>query len=180
MDFITCLKGRRSVRNFKPDKIGHDVFERIVEMASYAPSWKNTQIVRYTVVEDREVIDKIAEDCVVGFQLNTKTLKGAPAIILVTYLLGRSGRERDGSFSTSKKDEWEMFDAGIATQTLSLAAYHEGLGSVIMGIFDEDKLKEVVDIPEGQRLAAIVAVGYPAEEPAMPRRKTVEEMLRFL
>jgi len=143
MDFLECVKGRRSIRKYTGEKIGHDAFEKIVETASYAPSWKNTQTPRYIVIEDKGMLEKIADDCVMGFQYNSATIKNAPALILVTYITGRSGYERDGSFTTSKEDRWEMFDAGIATQTLCLAAYAEGLGSVIMGIFDEAKVADV-------------------------------------
>ena len=92
---------------------------------------------------------------------------------------GRSGYERDGSFTTSKEDRWEVFDAGIATQTFCLAAHEKGIGSVIMGIFDENKVGELIDIEEGRKVAALVAVGYPAETPEAPKRKPVEELVRF-
>lgn len=179
MEFLDCVKGRRSVRRLADEPIEHDVFERIVEAASFSPSWKNSQIVRYLVIEDKETIEKIANDCVMGFAFNAKTMLNAAALILVTYVTGRSGFERDGSYSTSKGDGWEMFDAGIATQTLSLAAHAEGLGSVIMGIFDEEAIAEVVGIPEGQKLATIVAAGYPNEVPSMPKRKGVEDLLSY-
>ena len=93
---------------------------------------------------------------------------------------GRSGFERDGSYTTSKEDRWEMFDAGIATQTFCLAAHEKGVGSVIMGIFDEDKVAELISLEEGRKVAALIAVGYPDEEPALPKRKEVEELVRFL
>ena len=92
----------------------------------------------------------------------------------------RCGYEKDGSFSTSKEDRWEMFDAGIATQTFCLAAHEKGVGSVIMGIFDEDKVAELISLEEGRKVAALIAVGYPDEEPALPKRKEVEELVRFL
>lgn len=92
---------------------------------------------------------------------------------------GRCGYEKDGSFSTPKEERWEMFDAGIASQTFCLAAHEKGIGSVIIGIFDESKVEEVVSIPEGQQLAAIIAVGYPEVIPDAPKRKTVEELVSF-
>jgi nitroreductase len=94
-------------------------------------------------------------------------------------IAGRSGYERDGSFSTGKEDRWEVFDAGIATQTLCLAAYNEGLGTVIMGYFDEREVSKVVNLPEGQKLAAMVAIGIADENPEMPRRKSMDELLRY-
>ena len=91
----------------------------------------------------------------------------------------RSGYEKDGSYTTSKEDRWEMFDAGIATQTFCLAAHEQGVGSVIMGIFDETKIAEVIDVPEGQQVAALIAIGYPVFEPEAPKRKEVSELLSF-
>ena len=73
-----------------------------------------------------------------------------------------------------------MFDAGIATQTFCLAAHEKGIGSVIMGIFDEDKVAELISLEEGRKVAALIAVGYPDEEPAQPKRKEVGELVRFL
>ena len=87
--------------------------------------------------------------------------------------------ERDGSYSTKKEDRWQMFDVGICAQTFCLAAKEQGLGTVIMGIFDEDGISHLLHIPEDQELAALIAVGYPAIEPEAPRRKAVEELLEY-
>lgn len=180
MDSISCIKERRSIRKYEEKKIPHALMEEVVEAASYAPSWKNTQIVRYIILEDREKILKIAQDCVLGFEYNSKTMAGAAALVLVTMVEGRSGYEKDGSFSTPKGDRWQMFDAGIATQTFCLAAHEKGLGSVIIGIFDDEKVEEVVSIPEGQQVAAIIAVGYPKFIPETPKRKAVEELISYI
>lgn len=180
MEFLEGIKGRRSVRKFTDEKVDHDVLERVVQAASCAPSWKNTQIARYIVIEDNAIKNEIADHCVMDFAFNAATIKNAPALVVVTYVAGRSGFERDGSFSTSKEDRWEMFDAGIASQTFCLAAHKEGLGSVIMGIFDEDKVAQAAHVPQGQKVAALIPVGYPAESPEMPKRKMVEELISFL
>jgi nitroreductase len=92
----------------------------------------------------------------------------------------RSGFERDGSCTTSKGSDWEMFDAGIAAQTFCLAANEKGLGTCIMGIFDDAAVAEAINLPEGQKVGALIAIGYPAEEPAAPARKEVEQLVQFL
>ena len=102
------------------------------------------------------------------------------ALVVVTMVKNRSGYERDGSYTTSKEDRWEMFDAGIATQTFCLAAHEKGLGTVIMGIFDEAKIEEVIDIPEGQQVAALIAIGHPAITPEAPKRKEVSELVSYI
>ena len=94
-------------------------------------------------------------------------------LIAVTLIKGRSGFERDGSFSTKKGDRWQMFDVGAACQTFCLAAKDKGLGTVIMGIFDEDGITELLHIPEDQELAALIAIGWPDIDPEAPKRKTV-------
>ena len=93
---------------------------------------------------------------------------------------GRSGFERDGSYTTSKEDRWEVFDAGLATQTFCLAAHDKGVGAVILGIFDEAKVAEIIGIEEGQKVAALVAVGFADEEPAAPKRKSADELVKFM
>lgn len=174
-----CIKGRRSIRQFKEDKIDHALLSEIIETASYAPSWKNTQITRYIAIEG-ELKDKIAAEGTTPFPNNGKIIENAPMLIAVTVVKNRCGYERDGSFTTPRKDTWQMFDAGIASQTFCLAAYEKGIGSVILGIFDQDKIETLLQIPDTQELVALIPVGYAAEEPVAPRRKPVDDLLSFI
>ena len=180
MNTTDCIKTRRSIRNYKEDQIPQNVIKEVVDLARFAPSWKNGQIARYYVVQSPELKQKIAESCVMGFTYNTGTLIKAPALVVVAYVQKRSGYERDGSYTTSKESEWEMFDAGIATQTFCLAAHEKGLGTCIMGIFDDAAVAEAINLPEGQKVGALLALGYPAEEPAAPARKELEQLVQFL
>ena len=172
-----CIKGRRSIRTFTQEPVSHELISEIVETASYAPSWKHTQIVRYIAAEG-EMKDKIAA-CTSAYARNGEIIAAAPMVIVVTIITGRSGFERDGSFSTHRGEGWQMFDAGIASQTFCLAAHEYGLGTVIMGIFDDDKVADLLELPEGREVIALIPVGYPAEAPVAPRRKPVEEMVVF-
>ena len=100
-------------------------------------------------------------------------------MIAVTFIKNRSGFERDGSYSIPKEGGWQMFDAGVASEAFCLAAYEQGLGTVIMGIFDEAKAASLLEVPEERELVALIPIGYPAESPAAPKRKSVEELLSF-
>ncbi len=180
MDAITCIRTRRSIRKFEDKPVEESVIRDIISDCSLAPSWKNFQPVRYVAVTDPEIRAKIANDCVLGFTANANVIAACPVLMVVTLIHGRSGFERDGSYSTSKEDRWEVFDAGIATQTLCLAAHARGIGSVVMGIFDEKRTAEVLQLPEGQIVAALVPMGYPAQEGTVFKRKTVDELVRFL
>ncbi|MCR4655855.1 MAG: nitroreductase family protein [Lachnospiraceae bacterium] len=178
MQTIDCIKQRRSIRKFTDEAVSHEVLEKIVDAASFSPSWKNTQIVRYIAIESPELKDRIAKECTTGFVYNAGTMEAAPMIIAVTVIKGRCGYEKDGSFTTSRKDTWQMFDAGIATQTFCLAAHEFGLGTVIMGIFD-DTLSDVLEIPEDRELVNLICIGHPAETPDIPKRKTVDQLLSY-
>ena len=177
MKTVDCIKTRRSVRKFTEEKVPHEVLEQLVELSRWAPSWKNTQIARYVAVEDEALKSRIAEEATIPW--NEGIIKGAPVLMVMTYVEKRSGFERDGSFSTTKGDRWQNFDCGVAAATFGLAAHELGLGSVVLGIFDEKKLAELLDLPEGMGVACLMPLGYPAEEPAAPKRKEVSELLSY-
>ena len=177
MTVTECIETRRNIRKYRPDPVDHSLLESIVALASYSPSWKNTQITRYTAVEDSSLLEEIADRYTPEY--NANIIRQAPMLIAVTFIKGRCGFERDGSFSTKKKDRWQMFDVGAACQTFCLAAKDKGLGTVIMGIFDEDGISELLHIPKEQELGALIAIGYPDIDPAAPKRKSVEELLQY-
>ena len=173
-----CIMGRRSVRKFTDQAVDHALLSEIVETASYYPSWKHTQIVRFIAVEG-EKKERLAKECTDMWANNGKIMESAPVVMAVTIIKNRSGFERDGSFSTAKGDRWQMYDAGIASQTLCLAAYERGIASVILGLFDDAKAAAILELPEDREVAALIPMGYAAEEPAAPKRKPVEELLSF-
>lgn len=177
MDTITCIKTRRSIREFKSELISNNIIEELVETASFAPSWKNTQTTRYIVITDIETKNLLAEHCC--GEHNQNIIKSAPVLVATTIVDKRSGFERDGSYSTVREDNWQAFDNGIATQTFCLAANDKGIGTVIMGLYDINKAQEILEVPKGQILMALIALGYPNQEPVAPKRKTVEDLLTF-
>lgn len=177
MNMTECIKGRRSIRKYRAERIEHSVLESIISTASYSPSWKNTQITRYIAIEDTSLIQEIADKFTPEF--NSNIVRQVSTLIAVTFIKNRCGFERDGSYSTKKEDRWQMFDVGVACQTFCLAAHEQGLGTVIMGIWDEDGITKLLDIPENQELAALVAIGYPEDIPSAPKRKTVEDLLTY-
>lgn len=172
-----CIRGRRSIRRFTDQPVSHEVLAQIVETASYAPSWKNTQITRYIAVEGEK--KAALAKCTRLFPGNGTIIENAPMVVAVTIIKGRSGYERDGSYSTPKEDGWQMFDAGIASEAFCLAACEQGLGTVILGLFDEEEAAGLLDIPHDRELAALIPIGYPAETPNAPRRKAVEDLLSY-
>lgn len=177
METMKAIYERRSIRSYQDRPVSRDTIETVLSAALMAPSWKNTQTANYLVASTPEMIEKI-RDCMPPF--NANTLSTAPVVIIMTTKKGRSGFERDGSYSTAKEDRWEMFDAGIACQTLCLAAWEQGLGTCIMGIYDEEKLPALLNLPEDQYVTAVIPMGYPAQSPSAPKRKTLEEKVHYV
>ena len=180
MELIEGIKTRRSVRNFTDEKISRDTLEKIIDAARFAPTWKNSQTARYIVIDSRDVMEKIADEGVMGRAHNAGIIRGAAALVVLTTTKGICGFEPDGSFSTSKGSGWQMFDAGIAAQTFCLAAHNYGVGSVIMGIFDEREVARVIGLDDSREVSALIAIGIPAQEPGQSRRDDVSDYVRYI
>lgn len=179
MDAQTCILTRRSVRKFTDEPVSHELLEKVVALAAYAPSWKNTQISRYLAIEDPEVRNTIAEEYCLPGANNPNIIKGAPLLVAQTFVKSRCGYERDGTFTTDREDGWQYYDCGIAAQTFCLAAHDLGLATVIMGVFDRKRLQAYLQIPEDQELMALIAVGHPSEVGPAPKRKDVDVLLSW-
>lgn len=177
MNTVDAIKSRRSIRRFKQNPVPHGLLEQIISAASYAPSWKNSQVTRYIAIEDSQMKEKLADLCC--SEHNASIIKPAPLLVATTMIVGRSGYERDGSFSTVRGNSWQAFDCGIASQTFCLAAHELGLSTVIMGLYDIERASEIIGVPEGQMLMALIAVGYADEQPDAPDRKTVDTLLSY-
>ena len=177
MDAMENILTRRSVRVYEDKPVEREMLERVLSGAQMAPTWKNTQTPGYIVIESSEMKRKLMEALP---SYNVRNVSTAPVVIVMTTKKKRGAYERDGSFSTKKEDRWEMFDAGIACQTLCLAAWAEGLGTCIMGIYDEEQVPALLEVPEDQYVTAIVSLGYPAEQPKAPKRKPLDEKVRYV
>lgn len=175
MELTKCMEERRSIRRYKKQPVDRDLIKQLIEAAILAPSWKNSQVSRYYAVDGDQKDQFMA--CLPEFNQNNS--KDASTIIVSTVVNGRSGFERDGSYTTHLKDGFQYFDNGLQVQNLCLKAYELGLGTLIMGIYDEQKIREFLSIPEDEVVVAVIAVGYSDIEPAMPKRKSVEDILIF-
>ena len=180
MDAIQCLISRRSVREYKGVPLSRQDIENVVEISQMASCWENTQPIRYVAVLDKELKDKIAEECTKKFPWNTENIHEAPALVILCAVKGLSGYEPDGTPSTSKGTHWQSFDAGVAAAHFCLAANALELGTLIMGRYDEGKIKEILRLPDEYDVSAIIAIGYPAVIPAANERKPLKEVLAFL
>ena len=180
MDAITMIKERRSVRKFKNKKVDRETMKEIISISRWAPSWKNLQVARYTLVDDEAIIKQLATEGVNGFVYNINTLKDAKGVAVLSFVKGKSGKIDENNYATSKANAWEVFDAGIACQTFCLAAHAKGVGTCIMGIIDEDSIAKIIGLPEEETVAALIVYGYEDGHPNATSRKDIDDIVRFI
>lgn len=177
MELTTCIRQRRSIRNYIDKPVEKEVLTKLIEAAQLAPSWKNSQVGRYYIAYTPENKEK-AVRCLAEF--NQKNAENAAAIIVSTVVKNRSGFERDGSYSTHLKEGFQYFDNGLQVENLCLQAHALGLGTLIMGLYDEPALRDLFQIPADQDIVSVIAVGYYEKQPEMPKRKALEDISVFI
>lgn len=179
MDAITCLISRRSIREYTAEALTQTDIENVVEMAQMASCWENTQPVRYVAILEQDLKNRLADEATKKFPWNTENIHAAPALVALCMVKGLSGYEPDGKFSTAKGTHWQSFDSGVAAAHFCLAANALELGTLIMGRYDEEKVKEILDLPENYDVSALIAIGHPEVIPAANERKPLSEVLCF-
>lgn len=178
MELDTVLENRRSIRQYKENQIiSKEIIEQLIDAAILAPSWKNSQTGRYYVVSSKEMLEKVKRECLPEF--NQESSKNAPVLIITTFEKNRSGFTREGKEENELGNGWGCYDLGLQTENLLLKATELGLGSLVMGIRDSGKLREVLSIPDSQEIVSVIAVGYFDIPVDKPKRKEVKDITKF-
>lgn len=169
MELIKAIHERRSVRKFTDDIISDDDLNYILDAAGKAPSWANTQVWEFIVIRNKDLIQQVTETY---SETNParKCSFGASVLIAVCAKTGISGC-KEGQQRT-KFNEWFMFDLGLAVQNLTLAAWDKGLGTVVVGSMNHDACTELLALPDGYILAAVMPIGKnPEPDKAGPKKR---------
>ena len=167
---------RQSDRRYSDKPIEKEKLERITEAGRMAPSACNAQPWKFVVVTDPGLIQKIAVAAAAKLIGMNKFVAQAPALIVVV-------REKPNFSSkvgaTIKNKDYSVIDIGIATETICLQATAEGIGSCIIGWFDEPQLRKLLSIPRSKRVAVIITLGYSLSEHREKKRKPIKEVVSY-
>ena len=177
MGLDTIINTRRSIRKYKNQPIEVEKVEMIIKAAVEAESWKNSQTARYHIITSKELLIEFKKTCLPEF--NQENCKDAPVLIVSTFIKNRSGFERDGTASNELGNGWGCYDLGIHNQNLILKATELGIGSLIMGIRDEKKIRTLLNIPASEIIVSVIALGISDIEPERPKRKNIDEICKF-
>jgi len=176
MELMEAIKGRRSIRKYRPDPVPEEVFRTLMEAVRWAPSWANTQCWKVIVAKDPKIKSELAATLPKGNPA-LSSMSDAPLTLVLCGEKGVSGFYK-GQASTVKGD-WLMFDAGLAMQNLCLTAHTLGLGTVIVGFFDHKKAEEILGVPENVEVVAMTPLGYRATEGSVSKRKEILEFVFY-
>jgi nitroreductase len=175
MNLQEIVAGRRSIRRYQEKEVPDELLEAVLQAVRWTPSGGNIQPWEVIVVRDPENKKRLQET-LGGYNPARKAIAVAPLLLVLcakekipdTY-------RKDKDISTKFGDWWFLFHLGSAAQSLALAAHALGLGTVMVGFFDHDRAKELLDVPEGYEVVLMTPLGYPAATPKPPPRREIKE-----
>lgn len=171
MDFEKLILNRQSDRRYLPDSVDRNDIIKCLEAARMAPSACNSQPWKFVIVDDKEKLQEMAT-AAEGFGMN-KFAQNAPIIVAVV-LEKMNASARIGSLL--KRKDYCMLDLGMAVEHFCLQAADLGLGTCIMGWFDEKRIAKLLGIPRGKRIPLLITLGHPNNMTRRKSRKPMEEI----
>jgi len=175
--FFDLVQERRSVRSYNEKPVPSELVERAIEAARLAPSAHNSQPWKFIVVDNTAIKNEIAAACTSPRMPINKFVPRAPVIVALVS-------ERKGFLmrvaSILKRREFHMIDLGIAAEHFCLQAHDDGLGTCMIGWFNEHKVKRILRVPHSRRVHLLISVGFTDDvKPRIKKRKAAEEILSF-
>ena len=174
-DIMTTIRERRSIRNYADKEVPEDALHAILEAVQWTPSWANTQCWKIVVVKD-PAVKAALQEAVPASNPAFKSIVKAPVVLALCAEKGTSGYYKH--IVTTRYGDWFMFDLGLAAQSICLAAHEKGLGTLIVGLYDHDKVDKALNLPDGVENVALIPLGYATKVPNAPKRKAITEFSR--
>jgi nitroreductase len=169
MDFFEVVKKRHSVRDFKDKEIEKEKLEKLLYVANSAPSAGNLQA--YQIFLVRKSAQKIA---LANAAYEQDFITQAPVNMIFCTDPLRSARK----YGKRGSELYSIQDATISAAYVHLAAVDLGLGSVIVGAFDEEAVSKILNLPNILRPIIILPIGYSNEEPEITPRRKISDLVK--
>ena len=156
MDFSELAPSRRTIRRFKQIPIPDSELRHIVDMARHSSCASNKQPIRYVIIRDNELVKAIFETTrwagMVAPRRTPEWGKNAPLAFIALTIPADAGKLINA-------------DAGAAIQSMEFAAWERGLGCCWFASFSPEKVQELIQLDNSEKVLYIVAVGFPDETP---------------
>lgn len=169
MDFFEVVEKRRSIRKFLAKKILDEDVNKILDTVNLAPSAGNLQSYKIFVVKNTNKRKALARAC-----YNQSFVGEAPCV----FIFCADPKKSASRYGRRGERLYALQDATIAASFAILAATSLGLGSCWVGAFSEEEVRKILETE--LRPVAVIAVGYKAEEPSCPVRKSLKKISKIL
>ena len=162
MDVYEAVTKRRAIRRFQDRPVPYDILEKCVNAGRLAPSGRNHQTCEYIVIDDPAVLPQIFDN--IGGSVKLPPDKGGPlpANQPKAYIIILINKSWEGD---ANRRRITLYDVGIAAENIILVALEQGIGCCPILMFQENEIKQVLDIPDGYDIGLVIAMGYPDESP---------------
>ncbi|MEA2095534.1 MAG: nitroreductase family protein [Candidatus Cloacimonadota bacterium] len=151
MEFDEVIISRKSVRSFKNKEIPEEILNHMMEAARLSPSFQNRQCWRFIIVRNKKTIKDLALKSGLISKVNF-FIKDAPVVVVACANPAKSG--------TINNQNYYLVDTAIAFQQMMLSAWNHGIGSCWLAAFNEEKVREILKIPQNIRVVALSPFGY--------------------
>jgi len=176
MKFLDLVKTRQSVRRYLSKEVEREKIERCLKAARLAPSASNSQPWSFIVVDDPKLKEAVARrtfDKIISF--NRFSLQAPILIILISERSGFLNKVAEAI----KDKQFSLIDIGITAEHFCLQATEEGLGTCILGWFNEKGVKKLLNIPQSKRVELIITMGYPESNQIRPKKRRPIDQIRI-
>ncbi|MDX9947550.1 MAG: nitroreductase family protein [Bacteroidales bacterium] len=175
-EMLELILRRQSDRKYDKNPVEPEKLDRILEAGRMAPSACNAQPWKFVVATDQTILAQLADAASAKLLGMNTFVSQAPVMIVIV-------REKPNLSSrvggTIKSKDYSLIDIGIAAENICLQAIAEGLGTCIIGWFDEDRVKSILGIPSSKRVELIITLGYASGDYRQKRRKPKEETVSW-
>jgi nitroreductase len=161
-----AIEKRRSVRVYQNKSVPEAKLRKVLEAARLAPSSRNSQAHKFIVIKDHQLRKELANEAT-----SESFIVGAPVIIVAVAL--------DPEYVMPSGVPAHPVDIAIALDHMTLVAVEEGLGTCWIGAFYQDRVKQILSIPDKYKVVALLSLGYPADSPKKKFRKPLEETVCY-
>jgi nitroreductase len=178
MDFRDLILVRQSVRQYADRIVEKEKLDQCLEAARLAPSASNSQPWTFIVIRDPDLVAKVGEQARGPMGSFNNFVSKAPVIVAIVMekmkVLTKIGAEM-------KDKEYPLIDIGIAAEHLCLQAAELGLGTCMLGWFNEKATRQLLNVPGSKRIVLLITIGYAPENYKLRTkiRKAREEVIRF-
>lgn len=171
MEFSELIQKRQSDRKYTGEPVSREDIVKCLEAARLAPSACNSQPWKFIVVQEKDKLKEISE-AAIGLGMN-KFTAGVP--VMVAVVQEKMNMEAKAGALVKNKD-YSMIDLGLAVENFCLQAAELGLGTCIIGWFDEKRIKTLLGVPRSRRIQVLISLGHPDAPTRNKTRKSLEEM----